>query len=160
MFGNPQWSVHHSYTSNFSTQFCIQMANQVLLKQIDKGSNFVLSPLSFHFMLSLIASGSTGRTLKQLLSYLGSKSIGDLNFMSSQFFPLTSMMSNVKGGKNKNNQISSPSISFANGLWIDRRFSLSPSYERILKASYDAKANEVDFANKMFNINIYWYWWR
>ncbi|XP_057481065.1 serpin-ZX-like [Actinidia eriantha] len=42
-------------------------------------------------MLSLIAVGSTGRTLEQLLSHLGSRSIDDLNLLSSQIVALRSM---------------------------------------------------------------------
>ncbi|KAF5944973.1 hypothetical protein HYC85_015201 [Camellia sinensis] len=51
--------------------------------------------------------------------------------MSLQF---TSMVSNLKDN-NKNNRITSPSILFANSVWIDR-------------SSYNAKAKEVDFATK------------
>ncbi|GMP86804.1 hypothetical protein CsSME_00039444 [Camellia sinensis var. sinensis] len=64
--------------------------------------------------------------------------------MSLQF---TSMVSNLKDN-NKNNRITSPSISFANSVWIDRSFSLNPSYKRILEGTYNGKAKEVDFANK------------
>ncbi|KAJ6861013.1 hypothetical protein NC651_037175 [Populus alba x Populus x berolinensis] len=59
------------------------MTNRVLLKEIEKGSNFVSSPLSFHVVLSLVAAGSTGKTLEQLLSFLGSKSIEELNYQLS-----------------------------------------------------------------------------
>ncbi|PSR87751.1 Serpin-ZX like [Actinidia chinensis var. chinensis] len=128
--------------SNLNSPFCIQMANQVILKQIAKGSNLVLSPLSFHVMLSLIAAGSTGRTLEQLLSHLESTSIDDLNKISSQIVALTSMHSE------RNDRISSLIVSFANGLWVDRSFTLKPSFEKIVKGVYKAEGKEVDFANK------------
>ncbi|GFS30484.1 hypothetical protein Acr_00g0012130 [Actinidia rufa] len=128
--------------SNLNSPFCIQMVNQVILKQIAKGSNLVLSPLSFHVMLSLIAAGSTGRTLEQLLSHLESTSIDDLNKISSQSAVLTSMHSE------RNDLISSLIVSFANGLWVDRSFTLKPSFEKIVKGVYRAEAKEVDFANK------------
>lgn len=83
-------------TTLFNTEFCLLMTSQVLLKQIEVGSNFVSSPLSFHVLLSLIASGSTGRTLEQLLFFLGSKSIDELNYLSSQISNLTSV---IEGGK-------------------------------------------------------------
>ncbi|KAF5941204.1 hypothetical protein HYC85_022371 [Camellia sinensis] len=60
----------------------------------------------------------------------------------------TLMVFNLKDNK-KNNRITSPFISFANSVWIDRSFSLNPSYKRILEGSYNAKAKEVDFANKV-----------
>ncbi|KAM7504730.1 hypothetical protein LguiB_003634 [Lonicera macranthoides] len=49
-----------------------------------KESNTVLSPLSIHVVLSLIATGSKGQTLDQLLSFLKSNSTDDLNSLSSQ----------------------------------------------------------------------------
>ncbi|GFS30524.1 hypothetical protein Acr_00g0012430 [Actinidia rufa] len=123
--------------SNFNSQFCIQMANQVILKEVAKGSNLVLSPLSFHVMLSLIAAVSTGRTLEQLLSHLGSRSIDDLKLLSSQIVVLVSMYGE------KNDLIASPSVSFANSVWVDRSITLKPSFERIVKGVYKAKAKEV-----------------
>ena len=129
--------------SNLNSQFCIQMANRVILKEVSKGSNFVLSPLSFHVMLSLIAVGSTGRTLEQLLCHLESTSIDDLNKISSQIVALTSMH------RERNDLISSLIVSSANGLWVDRSFTLKPSFEKIVKGVYKAEAKEVDFANKV-----------
>ncbi|GFS30482.1 hypothetical protein Acr_00g0012120 [Actinidia rufa] len=134
--------------SNLNSPFCIQMANQVIMKQIAKGSNLVLSPLSFHVMLSLIAAGSTGHTLEQLLSHLESTSVDDLNKISSQIVALTSMHSE------RNDRISSLIVSFANGLWFDRSFTLKPSFEKIVKGVYKAEAKEVDFANKIVTLRL------
>ncbi|KAF5944978.1 hypothetical protein HYC85_015206 [Camellia sinensis] len=100
------------------------MANQVLLKEIKKDQKDVL--------------------WNKFFLIWDEKSIDDLNFMSLQF---TSMVSNLRDNK-KNNRITSPFISFANSVWIDRSFGLNPSYKRILEGSYNAKAKEVDFANK------------
>jgi serpin B len=52
------------------------MTNQLLLKEIEKGSSFVSYPLSFHLTSSLVVAGSTGKTLEQLLSFLGTQYLG------------------------------------------------------------------------------------
>ncbi|KAL3568140.1 hypothetical protein D5086_030791 [Populus alba] len=83
-----QKAVHHpnheiSAVASSNTDSSLLVTNRVLLKEIEKGSNFVSSPLSFHVVLSLVAAGSTGNTLEQLLSFLGSKSIEELNYQLS-----------------------------------------------------------------------------
>ncbi|KAJ9166940.1 hypothetical protein P3X46_021629 [Hevea brasiliensis] len=71
-------------------EFGMRLARHVILKEIKNGckNNLALSPLSLHAVLNLVASGSTGRILEQLLSFLESESIGDLNAQSSQMMTL------------------------------------------------------------------------
>ncbi|KAA8530477.1 hypothetical protein F0562_005186 [Nyssa sinensis] len=120
------------------------MLNQVLLREADIGSNFVLSPLTFHVLLNLLAVGSTGRTLEQLLFYLGSKNIDDLNLLSSQIVALITTTVPSEG----KSLPASPLLSFVNGVWVDQRFSLKPSFKGIVEGVYKAEAREVDFLNK------------
>ncbi|KAA8530476.1 hypothetical protein F0562_005185 [Nyssa sinensis] len=131
-------------TSDFNSHFCIQMVNQVLLRAADRGSNFVLSPLSFHVLLILLAVGSTGKTLEQLLFHLGSKNIDDLNFLSSQIVALIT----TTGPSEGKSLLAGPLLSFVNGAWVDQRFSLKPSFKGFVEGVYKAEAREVDFLNK------------
>ncbi|KAF6158850.1 hypothetical protein GIB67_012493 [Kingdonia uniflora] len=59
-----------------------------LVKSVGMGEaedkNFVYSPVSIQLALSLVASGSTGKTLEQMLGFLNSKSLDDLNALSSR----------------------------------------------------------------------------
>ncbi|XP_028100284.1 serpin-ZX-like [Camellia sinensis] len=64
------------------------------------------------------------KNLEEVRSFDGVLSLEEIGIF-------TSMVSNLKDN-NKNNRITSPSILFANSVWIDRSFSLNPSYKRIL----------------------------
>ncbi|KAF3450079.1 hypothetical protein FNV43_RR06159 [Rhamnella rubrinervis] len=141
--------MEHSAQSNttatlFNTDFCLLMTNQILQNEAEKGTNFVASPLSLHVMLSLIAAGSKGQTLQQLLQFLGSTNVDDLNLLSSKMINLASPAEegddhNLAGG---------PLLSFVNGAWFDQRFTLKSSFHGIVNSSYKAQLKSVDFATK------------
>lgn len=136
-------------TSDLNSHFCIEMANHVLLKEAEKGSNFVLSPVSFQIMLSLVTMGSTGRTLDQLLFCLGSKSIEDLNSLSSQIVALTAGQHS-----DDKNLAAGPLVTLVSGAWVDQCFGLKPSFDGILKDVYKAEAKAADFANKVISLSL------
>ncbi|XP_050226943.1 serpin-ZX-like [Mercurialis annua] len=122
---------------------CSEIAIHILSKEVEKGSNFVFSPLSFQFTLSLIAVGSKGSTLQQLLSFLGSTSTEELSYVALQ------IANSVLLPANECPDITmGPIMSFLNGAWVDQRFGLKPSFEEVLKTVYHATAKDVDFANK------------
>ncbi|XP_060672601.1 serpin-ZX-like [Ziziphus jujuba] len=124
----------------FNTDFCLRLTSQILENEAPKGSNFVASPSSLHVMLSLIAAGSKGQTLQQLLHFLGSTSVGDLNLLSSKIIStVASPTENLEGG---------PLLSFVNGAWLDQRFILKPSFQEIAKDFYEAEIKNVDFEAK------------
>jgi hypothetical protein len=81
-------------TGDFIASFCFNIPHFFWIKEAEKASNFVLSPSSFHCMLSLIAVGSRGSPLDYLLSFLGLKSIDELNSMASQAVPCVLSPSN------------------------------------------------------------------
>ncbi|XP_028752766.1 serpin-ZXA-like [Neltuma alba] len=126
---------------SFNTDFCLQLAFRVLQKQIEKGSNFVSSPLSLYIILSLVAAGAKGKTLEQLLSFLGSNSKDDLNSMSSQF---VSSLRHVEGTES-----GGPILSFANGAWVEKTFGLKASFEDIVRNVYRSQIELVDFIKKV-----------
>ncbi|KAJ4965608.1 hypothetical protein NE237_017457 [Protea cynaroides] len=124
------------------TDFSLEIAKSVLLKEA-KDSNVVFSPLSVHVVLSLIvvfsplsvhvvlsliAAGFKGPTLDQILSFLRSKSNGELNSFASE----------TRGSL----------LSFANGVWIDKLLSLKASFKDIIDNVYKAVSIQVDFQTK------------
>ena len=124
--------------------FCLLLANQFLFKEAQKDSNFVASPSSLHVMLSLVAAGSKGPTLEQLLIFLRSTSVNDLILLTSQIIRVASP---DEGSGNHLNF--GPGFSFVNGAWLDHRFMLKPSFETIVNGSYRAQLKDVDFLNRV-----------
>lgn len=84
------------------------------------------------------------RALDQLLTCLGSKSIEDLKFLSSQLVDLTA-------GQNSDDRdpTTGPLVTMLNGALIDQCFGLNSSYEGMLRNIYKAEAKAVDFASKV-----------
>ncbi|GKV04706.1 hypothetical protein SLEP1_g16823 [Rubroshorea leprosula] len=104
-------------------------------------SNLVFSPLSIHVVLSLVAAGSTGPTLDQLLSFLKSKSSDHLNSFASELVSVVLADGSATGG---------PRLSFANGVWVDKSFTLKNSFKHVVENLYKAVSNQVDFQTKVF----------
>ncbi|PON99179.1 Serpin family [Trema orientale] len=107
-----------------------------LLQTDGKDSNVVFSPASIHVVLSLIAAGSKGTTLDQLLSFLKAKSSDQLNSFASELVPVVLADGSSGGG---------PRLSFANCAWVEMSLPLKPSFEQIVGTSYKATLNQVDF---------------
>ncbi|CAI0428538.1 unnamed protein product [Linum tenue] len=121
------------------TDVALSLSKQVLLTTEAKNSNTVLSPLSIHVVLSLIAAGSKGTTQDQLLSYLKTKSGEHLNAFSSELVSVVFADGSGAGG---------PSVSFANGVWVDKSISLRPSFKQVVDNVYKAASDQVDFQTK------------
>ncbi|KAK1380221.1 Serpin-ZX [Heracleum sosnowskyi] len=110
-----------------------------LLLNYGKKTNLVFSPISMQIVLSLLAAGSSGETLDQLLSFLKAKTIDDLNHLYSYLVDLVFVDGSVSGG---------PCLSFANGVWLDKSLALKPSFKHVVDNLYKAASHEVDFKNK------------
>ncbi|GAV83700.1 Serpin domain-containing protein [Cephalotus follicularis] len=108
-----------------------------------KDKNLVFSPLSIHVVLSLIAAGSQGPTLEQLLSFLKSKSNEHLNSFCSEIVSIVFADGSAIGG---------PRLSFANGVWVDNSLSLKHSFKQVLVNVYKAASNQVDFKTKAVEV--------
>lgn len=124
------------------THASLQLA-QHLVSTEAKDKNLVISPLSIHVVLGLIASGSKDETLNQLLDFLKSKSSDELNSLSSQLVTLIFADGSSLGG---------PRLSFANGVWLDQTLSLKPSFKEIVDNVYKAASNPVDFQTKAVEV--------
>ncbi|XP_059285199.1 serpin-ZX-like [Lycium ferocissimum] len=122
--------------------FCAQVTVQLMLKEIQKGSNaenIVLSPLSYTAVLNMTAAGATGPTLKQMLEYLAVDSIDDLN---SKFLAMAAIATSNKGD-------GGPDVCFLSALWLKETLRLKKSYQELVKNVYKTTAKYVDFGRKI-----------
>ncbi|KAK9164369.1 hypothetical protein Syun_005271 [Stephania yunnanensis] len=124
------------------THLSLQLTKRVLSDEA-KESNLVFSPLSIHVVLSLIAAGSSGQTLDQLLSFLGSKTINHLNAFASELVSLVLADGSLSGG---------PRLAFANSVWIEKSLPIKPSFTDVVQNLYEAAAKPVDFQTKAVEV--------
>ncbi|XP_076914964.1 serpin-ZX-like [Bidens hawaiensis] len=101
-------------------------------------SNVVFSPVSIHVVLSLMAAGSKGPTLDQLLAFLKTNTTKELNSLYSHTVSWILEDGSLNGG---------PRLAFANGVWIDKTCSLKPSFKQVVDNVYEAACERVDFQN-------------
>ncbi|EYU25361.1 hypothetical protein MIMGU_mgv1a020709mg, partial [Erythranthe guttata] len=121
------------------SDFSLSLAKHVITTHA-RDKNLVFSPLSIHIALSMVAAGSDGPTRDELLGFLKSKSIEDLNFLVSEI--VTGVFSKSNGGHRR------PRLSLANGVWVEQSNRLKPAFREIMHNSYKAVSNHVDFQNK------------
>ncbi|KAJ0960190.1 hypothetical protein J5N97_002023 [Dioscorea zingiberensis] len=120
---------------NNQTQVAMEITEKLLLTE-GKEQNMVYSPLSIHVVLSMIAAGTKGLTKDQLLSFLKSKSINELNDLASNVAPLVFADGSPRGG---------PCLSFANGVWVEQSCPVKPSFKDVVDTAYKAALKLVDF---------------
>ncbi|XP_058216713.1 serpin-ZX-like [Rhododendron vialii] len=125
--------------------FSTAMAKQLLLEQVEKGSNanFALSPLSIDVVLTMVAAGSRGRTLERVLALLGAQDIDEIKSSASE---MMAAAAGCGGGRRSDEGGDGLVLCMVNGAWVDKRFPLIDSYkEEVLKGICACNAETVDF---------------
>ncbi|KAH7848646.1 hypothetical protein Vadar_005585 [Vaccinium darrowii] len=134
-------------------EFCPRIANELMLKEIKKGSskNIVFSPLSINIALNMLAAGSIGDTLEYMLGLLGSKNADEINTKSSKMMAVAEGGGGGGGtGSSSKNASDGPILTMINGPWVDQCFPLVPTFkEEVLKGIFKCEANNVDFRTKV-----------
>ncbi|XP_047959828.1 serpin-ZX-like [Salvia hispanica] len=105
----------------------------------NKEKNLIFSPLSIHVVLSITLAGSSGSARSQLLTYLKTERVEDLNFLYSQIAATVFADGSHVGG---------PLLSTKNGLWVHRSLTFKPVFRDIVHNSYKAATQLADFQNQ------------
>lgn len=120
---------------------CLQFAERLGLLAAAEGSNFVFSPVSMRAALSLAAAGSGGETLQQMLSFLGSPTVADLNSSAAAMLGSVTEAAPASDGCGAG----ACRLAFVNGVWVDSSMALKPSFQETATSVYSAVAKSVDF---------------
>lgn len=134
-------------TQNSQSDVSLTLAKHLLLNDDGKQKNLVFSPISIQIVLSLLAAGSSGETLDQLLTFLKAKSTDDLNYLYKHVVNLVFVDASIADG---------PCLSLANGVWLDNSLSLKPCFKHVVDTLYKAACHQVDFKNKV-SLSIFIY---
>ncbi|XP_031484554.1 serpin-ZXA-like [Nymphaea colorata] len=124
------------------TESSLLLASRIALSEA-REVNLVFSPLTLHIALSMVAAGSKGRTGDQILSFLRARTNEELNSLSAQIVSLILADGSTLGG---------PTLSSANGVWVDESMPLKPAFAEIVKGVYGAEAKAVDFQTKAIEV--------
>jgi serpin B len=116
--------------------YCLQVAWIAGTKAITEQSNFMFSPLGLRAGLALLATGTDGETLRQLLAFLGSQHIHQLNAASA------GLLAEMRAW---------PQLSFAAGIFVDRSLRLRPEFQSTAAAAHGAFPRSVDFQNQVIS---------
>ncbi|XP_071711944.1 serpin-Z10-like [Rutidosis leptorrhynchoides] len=133
-------------TSKISAAKTINVATKVLLDDANHGfkkGNFVCSPFTIEALLGMVAAGAQGKTLKQLLEFLGHETLDQLLYESPTSKLLQQILFNTENAE------AGLEIVVANGIWVDSQMNRVQScYEEVLKTVYKTESMFLDFENK------------
>uniref|UniRef100_A0A0E0DGM0 Serpin domain-containing protein n=1 Tax=Oryza meridionalis TaxID=40149 RepID=A0A0E0DGM0_9ORYZ len=112
---------------------CLQVAWIAGSEAITEQSNFIFSPMCLRAGLALLATGADGETLRQMLAFLGSEHIHQLNATSA------GLLAEMQAW---------PQLVFAAGIFVDRSLRLRPEFQSTAAAAHGAFTRSVDFRNQ------------
>jgi len=121
---------------NQSVDFSINFFKKT--NEYEKGSNFLVSPLSLSIALSMVANGAEGETYNEIVSTIGLKdfSLDEVNDFYEEFIEdLEEADSKVK-------------FRTANSAWIANGFPVKSSYKNKIIDSYNAEVQNIDFTSE------------
>ncbi|XP_026455935.1 serpin-Z1C-like [Papaver somniferum] len=110
----------------------IQAMKNLFTEEASNGKNLVYSPLSIYTALGLLASGSKGETLDELLGFLKSRNLDSLNVFCSQLMK----------------SLNETQLSLVNSVWVEKSCDLNPKFREVADSIFGAHVQSVDFRHE------------
>ena len=110
-------------------------------KTLDKNKNIFYSPYSISAALSMVANGATGKTQKEILAALGTKSVDSLNDDFKNFRKFA-----------EKNYTNSTILKSADLILINQNFTsngVNSKFEKIVKDAYQSEVKAADFSGNL-----------
>ena len=115
-------------------KFAFRFVNGVMEERA--GQNVFVSPLSAHILLSLIANGASGDTQSEVMSLLGTDSLGAVELLNSYNKKTAYRMLTI------DDQIT---LKQSNAAWMQYTLPVYSSYADAVEGMYDANLVGIDF---------------
>lgn len=103
-----------------------------------KHDNLCISPLNITSALTMAYNGFDSEAQQEFLSLTGAKDIASLNQLMYQYMTQLPLLDSKR-----------VKIQFANAIWYDRNFTLTPTFSGILTDQYASDFYPSDFNNRM-----------
>jgi serpin B len=133
-----------------SAQPAVEATNRVavaLLQSLDGGGgNDVFSPYSIQSALAMAYQGAAGKTATEIGRVLNAPDAVALGLAEAK---LSGALSAATAGSSGSDTVPSdaPRLDIANGLWVQSRLPLEPSFSGSLASDFGAAPQTVDFAS-------------
>ncbi|WP_281613936.1 serpin family protein [Flammeovirga sp. SubArs3] len=115
-----------------NTIHVIAQDNWMMLKQIHKNENVVISPYSVNSALGMLSMVTSDETQQEILNYLEVKDEKQLKKKVEAKHQLFTTKQNVD-------------LSIANGIWYDKQYKLIPTTKKDLISTFGAEIKGVNF---------------
>lgn len=119
--------------------FSLRLARRVAFMNANN-SNLVFSPLSIHTVLSLIAVGSNGSTLKEFFSILGTRKVEHLNDLYKNSTCHILAKGSANGG---------PHLCSSNRVWVRYGLEIKKKFQKTAEIVYGATVDHANFRSSV-----------
>ena len=118
------WKNRKDELSEFTNQYN-SFAKKVVNQTINKGENYVVSPISLYYALGLLSNAAVGETQTQLTQLLGM----DNETLNDKLYIYKSNFVSQWGGKN---------LTMGNSLWLnkDMNYTINENYKEVIQTYY------------------------
>lgn len=126
-----------------NNKFGIRLLEEVGGLQKYANKNFVISPMSVNYAMSMLANGASDDTRQQIINTMGFNTI-DIEELNEYNSKMISQLSNVDPNV---------TLNFANSIWAKPHISVKDAFISAMYASYNAEVYEINSSSFIKDVN-------